>query len=174
MNNYKASSKILFSIIVAIIVVSWSLSAAITNVYIQKAMALAATTTNTAFGLQGPLYTEYDKPTIQKAVVVNGTHASSLSFSGHGTANGVNFTDSGKALIISRGSSIIVGKGQAAMMTSSGDKTSLTFEEIGHLDANGTITASGASFFDANATGKLAFLGNTVAIYKDQIYKDAK
>jgi len=138
----------------------------------RKQWHLAATTTNTAFSLQGPLYTEYDKPTIQKAVVVNGTHASSLSFSGHGTANGVNFTDSGKALIISRGSSIIVGKGQAAMMTSSGDKTSLTFEEIGHLDANGTITASGASFFDANATGKLAFLGNTVAIYKDQIYKD--
>jgi len=52
MNNYKASSKILFSIVVAVIVVSWSLSAALTNVNIQKAMALAAATTNTAFGLQ--------------------------------------------------------------------------------------------------------------------------
>ena len=82
MNNYKASSKILFSIVVAVIVVSWSLSAAITDVNIQKAMALAATTTNTAFGLQSPLYTEYDKPTNQKAVVVNGIHASSLSFCG--------------------------------------------------------------------------------------------
>ena len=60
MNNYKASSKILFSIVVAVIVVSWSLSAAISNVYIQKAMALTATTTNTAFGLQNPFYTEYD------------------------------------------------------------------------------------------------------------------
>ncbi|MGB8035135.1 MAG: hypothetical protein WCF03_15075 [Nitrososphaeraceae archaeon] len=34
------------------------------------------------------------------------------------------------------------------------------------------ITASGAAFFDANATGKLAFLGNTVDTYKDVIYKD--
>ena len=26
--------------------------------------------------------------------------------------------------------------------------------------------------FDANTTGKLAFIGNIVAVYKDQIYKD--
>src|SRR5438132_5746071 len=163
MNNYKASSKILFSIIVAVIVVSWSLSAAITNVNVQKAMALAATTTNTAFGLQSPLYTEYDKPTNEKALVVNGIHASSLSFSGHGTAKDVNYTDSGKALVTIRDNGKVINtKGQAAIMTSSGDKASLSFEEIGHLDSNGTITANGASFFDANATGKLAFLSNTV------------
>jgi len=69
MNNYKTSSKILFSIVVAVIVVSWSLSAAISNVYIQKAMALTATTTNTAFGLQNPFYTEYDA---WRPVVVSG------------------------------------------------------------------------------------------------------
>jgi sorbitol-specific phosphotransferase system component IIA len=107
------------------------------------------------------------KPTNQKALVVNGIPASSLSFSGHGTAKDVNYTDSGKALVTIRDNGKVINtKGQAAIMTSSGDKASLTFEEIGHL------TASGASFFDANATGKLAFLGNTVAIYKDTIYKN--
>jgi hypothetical protein len=34
------------------------------------------------------------------------------------------------------------------------------------------ITASGAAFFDANATGKLSSLGNAVSIYKDQLYKN--
>lgn len=53
-----------------------------------------------------------------------------------------------------------------AMKTSSGE-ASFTFHEIG-----GTITATGAAFFDANATGKLAFLDNVVAVYIDQIYKN--
>jgi hypothetical protein len=34
------------------------------------------------------------------------------------------------------------------------------------------ITASGTAFFDSKATGKLAFLSNVVAIYKDTIYKN--
>ena len=75
-----------------------------------------------------------------------------------GSAKGVNFTDSGKAVIIPRGNGgVINGKGQVAIMTSSGDKASLTFEEIGQLDANGMIIGSGGAFFDANATGKLSF-----------------
>ena len=43
-------------------------------------------------------------------------------------------------------------------------------EEIGHSDANGIVTATGAAFFDVNATGK--FLGNIVAVYKDIIYNN--
>ena len=63
------------------------------------------------------------------------------------------------------------------MMTSNGDKASATFQEIGRpvVDANNittTITASGAAFFNTNATGKLTFLSNAVAVYKDVIYKD--
>jgi hypothetical protein len=59
------------------------------------------------------------------------------------------------------------------MTNSGGEKASADFQEIGHTEHNkGIITATGTAFFDANATGKLAFLGNAVAIYKDQIYKD--
>jgi hypothetical protein len=162
------------------VVLGWTLliistAATATNVNIQKAIAVGGATT-TAIVSQSPIYTEIDNPTNQKAVVVNGTiHATEVTFSGHGTAKGVNFTDSGKGLIIARGNTGIIGsKGQVAMMTSSGEKASATFEEIGHPDANGTITASGAAFFDANATGKLASLGNAVAIYKDQIYKNGE
>ena len=61
-------------------------------------------------------------------------------------------------------------------MTNTGDRASFNFQETGYPaasdDANGTIKASGAAFFDANATGKLGFLSNMVVIYKDQIYKD--
>ena len=196
MNNYK-STKILFGIVVVAVVSSvigyWSssvastttaTSAGITNINIQKAMASSGATTatttrttNIGIVLPSPLYTEVDKTTSQKPVIVNGTtHAIEVTFSGHGTARGLNYTDSGKGLIISRGNNngVINTKGQVDIMSSSNsskeEEASATFEEIGYSDANGIVTATGAAFFDANATGKLAFLGNIVAVYKDIIY----
>jgi hypothetical protein len=155
--------------VIVVVIVNCSLLATTINVNAQ-AIALV----NTEIVSQSPLYTEYDKITSQKAIFVNGTiPARVVTFSGHGIANGVNYTDIGEALIIPRGTSgVIESKGQGTMITTSGGKASFTFHEIGHSDTNGTITATGAAFFDANATGKLAFLGNVVAVYKDQIYKD--
>ena len=177
-NNYKDSSKTLFGIVVISVIVfglsSLSVATALTNVNFHKAMAIGVPTTNSAIILQSPIYIEIDKTTSQKAVVVNGTiHATEVSFSGHGTTRGVNYTDSGKGLFIPRGDSGVINtKGQVTMMTGTGEKASATFQETGHPDANGIITATGAAFFDANATVKLSYLGNSVAVYKDIIYKD--
>jgi hypothetical protein len=58
------------------------------------------------------------------------------------------------------------------MVSSSGaDKASVNIKELGHVDANGMIKANGAAFYDANATGKLAYLSNTVSIYTDEVDK---
>lgn len=165
-NNLRwITAKILFVIVVVIFICS---ILATINVNTQ-AIALV----NTGPVLQSPLYTEDDKTSSQKAIFVNGTtHARAVTFLGHGMAKGVNYTDIGRALIILRGSNgVIESKGQGAMITSGG-KASFTFHEIGHSDSNGTIAATGAAFFDTNATGKLAFLGDVVAVYKDQIYRD--
>src|SRR5215469_4375189 len=151
--------KILFGIVVAVnvIVAGLSLMDSTTIVNSQKATT------------HSPLYTEDDK-----AIFVNGTtHAKAVIFSGHGAANGTNYTDGGKGLIIPRGfGGVIDSKGNGAMRSSGGGKASFTFHEIGNSKPNGTITATGAAFFDANAKGNLAFLGNVVAVYKDQIYKN--
>jgi hypothetical protein len=184
MNNHNASSKVWFGII---FVVCLLLSAAIIipSINIQKAIAFQEATAITRIYSptisQAPLYIELDKITNRKAVVVNGTtttatNATEVSFSGNGTARGVNYTDSGKGLIIPREDRVIFVKGYVIMITSSGDTTSASFQEIGHpmVDANNTIiiNARGAAFFDSKATGKLAFLGNSVAIYKDIIYNN--
>lgn len=139
----------------------------------------AITTTNYTIILSNPIYSEADKTTSQNHHVVNGitTHATEVTFSGQGKAKGVNYTNSGKALVTIRDNGKVINtKGHVTIMTSSGgEKASADFQEIGHaLESNNRliITASGTAFFDANATGKLAFLGNAVAIYKDQIYRD--
>jgi hypothetical protein len=119
-----------------------------------------------------PFYKQYDKSTSQRAVVVNGINASEISFSGTGVANEVSFTDTGKALIIPRTGGVILIQGNVVIKTNStGEKATYTFYEIGHLSVDGMIRASGTAFFGSGATGKLAFLSNLVAIYKDQIDK---
>ena len=119
-----------------------------------------------------PFYKQDDKRTNQKTVVINGTHASEVSFAGTGRANGIGFTDTGKALVIPKGGGVIYIQGRALIRTNvTGENATYTFLEIGKSGADGMLRASGAAFFGSNATGKLAFLKNTVAIYKDQIDK---
>ena len=144
---------------------------------IQRAMGTTNTTNTTTtlpLSLGNPYYVEYDKTTSQKAVVINGTtHATQITFSGHGMAKDVNFTDNGKGLIIPRdtkGSAVLL-QGNVNLISSSGDKVSLDIKELGHMDPNGAIKANGAAFFDANATGRLSYLSNTVSIYTDQVDK---
>ena len=43
--------------------------------------------------------------------------------------------------------------------------------ELGHVDGNGMVKANGAAFYNANATGKLAYLSNTIPVYTDEVDK---
>lgn len=134
------------------------------NVIVQKAIAAERATTavtgiNNPGISQSPLYTEIDNTLNRKPAAVNGimtTNTTEISFSGTGTARGVNYTDNGKALMMPRENRVIIAKGYVTMTTSSGDKASATFQEIGHpvVDAHNVIaiTASGTAFFDSKAT----------------------
>jgi hypothetical protein len=73
-------------------------------------------------------------------------------------------------LIIPRGGSAVLLQGQDNLVSSGGDKASLNLE-LGHVNANGMVKANGAAFFDANATGKLTYLSNTISIYTDEVAK---
>jgi hypothetical protein len=120
-----------------------------------------------------PFYKQDDKPGNQKAVVVNRINASEISFSGTGITNGINFRDTGKALIMPRAGGATYIQGNVVITTNnSSEKASYSFQEIGESSSpDGTIKANGAAFFGSNATGKLAFLNNQVAIYHNQIDK---
>jgi hypothetical protein len=120
-----------------------------------------------------PFYKQNDKPTSQKTVKVGGINATEISFSGNGTANSINFKDTGKALIIPRSgeASYIQGNAEIVNVNNSSERAAYTFQEIGQPASDGKIKANGAAFFGSNATGKLAFLNNVVVIYQNQIDK---
>jgi hypothetical protein len=150
---------------------------AATTLAIAMALSLNTVTVRQAFApippitLGNPYFVEYDKTTSQKPVVINGTNATDITFSGHGTSKNINFTDNGNALIIPRGGSAVLLQGKDNLVSSGGDKASVNIKELGHVDANGMLKANGAAFYDANATGKFASLSNTVSIYTDEVDK---
>jgi hypothetical protein len=136
--------------------------------------ATSSVTSNiTSITIGEPFYKQNDKPTSQKTVKVGGINATEISFSGNGTANNINFKDTGKALIIPRSgeASYIQGNAEIVNVNNSSEKASYTFQEIGQPGSDGKIKANGAAFFGSSATGKLAFLNNMVVIYQNQIDK---
>ena len=121
--------------------------------------------------LENPIFSEHDKITSQKQVVINGTKGLSVAFSGNGTVKGIDFTDVGSALITFRPNGFGDLKGQAVITTTGNDggssstggqeKATYTFYATGRQNANGTVNSNGATFFHANSTtGKLASIDN--------------
>jgi hypothetical protein len=150
--------------------------AADTAISTSSADDVKTTTTNNNITLGNPFYIEYDKITSQRPVVIQGgLHAIGVTFSGNGTVKGMSFTQiGGRALIIpiSKDTADIIGNGVITANDGNGNST-FGFREISHANAaDGTMRGSGATIFNANATGKMAFLSNTVAIFKEVQNKD--
>ena len=137
------------------------------------------TTTNNNITLGNPFYIEYDKITSQvPGIPLNGGgHATGVTFSGNGTVKGIGFTDTGRALIIPISKTIVGIFGGLSIKANDGGgnangNATLSFREISHMIAAGTMQGSGAAIFNPNATGKLSFLSNTVAMFTDNGNKD--
>jgi len=124
-----------------------------------------------------PFYIGYDKNTSQVPVPLrNGGTAAGVIFSGNGTVKGIGFTDTGRALIIPISKTIVDIEGGLVIKANDGGKdngnATLSFREISHMTSAGTMQGSGAAIFNPNATGKLSFLSNTVAMFTNNGNKD--
>jgi hypothetical protein len=134
------------------------------------------TTTNNNITLGNPFYIEHDKITRQVPVpLADGTRATGVIFSGNGTVNGISFVENGRALISPISKGIVVIGGGVILNATDGSlsNATLTFREIGHVNAyDKTIKGTGAIIFNANATGNLSSLSNTVAMFTEVGNKD--
>lgn len=120
--------------------------------------------------LNQPLYREHFKLISQKEVTINGTKVTQAMFSGKGTAKGISITSMGKGLIFPKTGGVVYVKGKADFIATRSPsnekqtgKANYTFQAIGNY---------GIAFFNANATGSLSFLSNTVAVYKVDMNKN--
>ena len=179
MNNNKIL--LLFTIGIAMSLV-WSLSYLLMmspiSLHLQIAMAQNSTApvttnqqTNSSITLGNPIFTEHDKSTPPKPVVINGTHGLQASYSGSGVVKGVNFSVNGTVFIVPRSNGSADLSGHAVISTVDGEKGTYKFYSLGHTDANGTTRDNGAAFFRTTSSGKLSAINDLVIVFKDQIDK---
>jgi hypothetical protein len=133
-----------------------------------------ATTTNNNITLGNPFYIEYDKTTSQVPVPLrSGGNATGVTFSSTGTVKGIGFVATGRALVIPISRTIVDIEGGLVIKANDGDgNATLSIREISHTTAAGLMQGSGAAIFNPNATGKLSFLSNTVAMFTANDNKD--
>ena len=180
MNNNKIL--LLFTIGIAAMSIVWSLSYLLMmspiSLHLQMAMAQNSTApvttnqqTNSSITLGNPIFTEHDKSTPPKPIVINGTHGLQASYSGSGVVKGVNFSANGTVFIVPRSDGSADLSGHAVITTADGEKGNYKFYSLGHTDANGTTRDNGAVFFSTTSTGKLSAINDLVIVFKDQIDK---
>jgi hypothetical protein len=125
-------------------------------------------TTSLTPGNPSYVYTEKDKGSIPKPTIFNGTRALMITFVGNGTLKGIPITDTGTAYVSpkSNGSLYTIGKGVLATKDGSGISV-YTFRAVGRYGPDGKLHDIGVSF-GTNPVGSLAFLSNSVGMYKDE------
>lgn len=102
----KNKSLSLFGALAISISLILSIFAVVTTQINHQQATAAAPTSTAAMGttpvLGNPIFSEHDKITSQKQVIINGSKGLSVAFSGNGTVKGIDFTDVGTALITFR------------------------------------------------------------------------
>jgi hypothetical protein len=129
---------------------------------------------NVSLNLGNPFLIQNDTETGANVIRVEGSRIIEGTFAGSGVVNGIEYTDNGTVKVIvnsldgtvhANGIFDIIAKGQAEEEEEE-EKVTVTFEGIGHRDSERVVT-NGVYFFSTNSTGKLAFLDNTIAVFKN-------
>jgi hypothetical protein len=124
---------------------------------------------NNSYNLGKPFLVQYDNTTSLEAAD-DKSYDLKITFAGFGIVNGMKYIDDGVANMDIRNNGIVYQNGIVNMTTESEEKATMTFESIGQRNiTTGISLDNGVLFFNTNSTGELAFLNNTVAVYKDMI-----
>ena len=126
---------------------------------------------NLTLNLGKPFLIQNDTEAGANVIYEEGSRVIEGTFAGSGVVNDIEYTDNGTVKVIvnsldgtvhANGIFDIIAKGQAE----GEEKVTVTFEGIGHRDSERVVT-NGVYFFSTNSTGKLAFLDNTIAVFKN-------
>jgi hypothetical protein len=126
---------------------------------------------NVTLDLGNPFLIQNDTETGANVIYVEGSRIIEGTFAGSGEVNGIGYTDNGTVKVVvnslddtvhANGIFDIIAKGQAE----GEEKVTVTFEGIGHRVSERVVT-NGVYFFSTNSTGRLAFLDNTIAVFKN-------
>jgi hypothetical protein len=154
-----------------------NISTALAILFIATAVVLVAGTSATTTLLNRadaqtpilgePFLVEQGKTTGQTEIGPNRTE---YTYSANGTLNGtIEITDTGKYVSISKGNNATFDQGQGVVATKDGSEmANYTLIEVSNVTQDGRLVFQGAVVYDTNSTGVLAFLDNTVSIFRGE------
>jgi hypothetical protein len=122
-----------------------------------------------SFNLGIPFLVEYDDTTSLKAIENAPPKSFDVTFEGHGTVNGLKYKDNGTGIFLTNPVDGSVYQKGVIQLRTNNDTIQTTYESVSRKSDNGIVLDNGIMIFNASSSkgGELAFLNNTVAIYKD-------
>lgn len=126
---------------------------------------------NITLNLGNPFLIQNDTETGANVIFVNGSRIIEGTFVGSGEVNGIEYTDNGTVKVVvnspggtdrANGIFDIIAEGRVK----GEEKATVTFEGNWHRVSERVVT-NGVYFFSTNSTGKLTFLDNTIAVFKN-------
>jgi hypothetical protein len=99
-----------------------------------------------------------------------GPNRTEYSYSSNGTLNGtIEVTDTGKYVSVSQGNNVTFDQGVGVVATKDGSEmANYTLIEVSNVTQDGKVVFQGAVVYTTNSTGNLAFLDNTVSIFRGE------
>ena len=99
-----------------------------------------------------------------------GPNRTEYSYSSNGTLNGtIEVTDTGKYVSVSQGNNVTFDQGVGVVATKDGSEmANYTLIEVSNVTQDGRLVFQGAVVYTTNSTGNLAFLDNTLSIFRGE------
>jgi hypothetical protein len=121
--------------------------------------------------LGAPFYEEHYKAKLGIPEAPNSSFTG--NFTGQGVLNGnLSVSAEGNATGTIRGNDTIFLQGSAKFVTENDDTALYSFDAFTNYNPDGSSEGIGIAAFDKGATGKLSFLSNTLAVYRNNVNSD--
>ena len=133
---------------------------------------------NNSIKLGGPFLVEFDNTTGLKPLGIRtanvATEDFAITFSGSGLINYGNntfkYNSNGSGIYITNPDGTVYQKGLIELKTEGNDTELAKYESTGKQAGEERVLDNGVMFFNSSSPdGKLAFLNNTIAFYKDRL-----
>jgi hypothetical protein len=125
---------------------------------------------NVSLNLGTPFLIQNDTETGANVININGSRVIEGSFNGSGEVNDIGYTDNGTVKVVINGDGTVRANGIfdiiPSINTGEGEKARITFEGIGQRSVQNIVT-NGVYYFSTNSTGKLAFLNDKIAVFRN-------
>lgn len=118
-----------------------------------------------------PFYVEHVTPTAIRVVDVNGVPRLEVSYTGLATLNGINVTDFGTYQELRSEKGSFYSEGRGVIRADNSETATYVSHTVGHSTEDGKWVDHGTLIFRAPTDGKLSFLNNLIAVFKDEAPK---